>query len=352
MTDAKVSGGVAAASTLARAARPAFVIASALILANCSQSGTRSAGGIDPKYGVAASPKVVEDGDPVPKGGGRAHVGKPYTVAGKRYTPRENPNYVGEGIASWYGPAFHGRLTANGEVFDRRSIAAAHPTMPLPSYVRVTNLRNKRSMIVRVNDRGPFHGGRLIDLSERAAEALEFKQIGVARVKVEYMGRASTKGSDDQKLLATLTIDGRPASFPGTAATMVASNEPIREPAPVQAAPQRPLRRGEPLPILSAAVTARPAAPSLSPIAPSGAPRTTLAYAGTDAPLVAPAAPLPAEGAFDLITIPHAGVPTARAVPAFAEGRSQVAGLFYAPAETPTARFARRAPFAGLVPAR
>ncbi len=350
MTDAKVEGGSRAAQVLSVAARSALLVAVSLVLANCSQSGTRSAGGIDPKYGVSASPKVVDDGDPVPKGGGRQHVGKPYTVAGKRYTPRENPNYVGEGIASWYGPSFHGRLTANGEVFDRRSVAAAHPTMPLPSYVRVTNLRNKRSMIVRVNDRGPFHGGRLIDLSERAAEALEFKNIGVARVRVEYMGRASTKGSDDQKLLATLTIDGRPANFAGPAATMVASNEPIREPSVAPAVPQRPLRRGEPLPLVSASLARTPVAASLSPIAPAQAPRTALAYAGGDLP--AAAAPLPPEGAFDLITIPHAGVPTARAVPVWAEGRSQVAGLFYAPAETPTARFARRAPFAGLSPAR
>ena len=129
------------------------------------------------------------------------------------------------GLASWYGPSFHGRLTANGEVFDRASITAAHPTMPLPSYVRVTNLHNGYSIIARVNDRGPYHGGRLIDVSERVAEALDFRRIGTARVKVDYVGRASTAGSDDEKLYATLRTDGAPAQLRGSA-TIVASAEP------------------------------------------------------------------------------------------------------------------------------
>src|SRR5215207_7077466 len=200
--------------------------AECVFAANCSAPqtvATSSRRGIDPKYGVAASPRVVGENDPVPKGGGREMVGKPYVVAGRTYVPRENPTgYVRVGLASWYGTAFHGRLTANGEIFDRYSIAAAHPTLPLPSYARVTNLQNKRSMIVRVNDRGPYHANRLMDVSQQVAEALDFKHVGTSRVRVEYVGRASTRGSDDNKLLATLRTDGRPAPFPGRASIMVA----------------------------------------------------------------------------------------------------------------------------------
>src|SRR5919112_3970530 len=111
-----------------------------LALANCSGSSN-----IDPRYGVSSSPRVVEPGQPVPKGGGVHKVGKPYVVAGRTYVPEEDINYRAEGIASWYGDDFHGRLTANGEVFDMHSISAAHPTLPMPSYARVTNLANKKS---------------------------------------------------------------------------------------------------------------------------------------------------------------------------------------------------------------
>src|SRR5215212_3979773 len=196
----------------ATAIRLATVAAMALLVANC---GTQKNSSIDPKYGVSASPRVVADGEPVPKGGGRELVGKPYVVAGRTYVPSDSRGYVREGLASWYGTAFHGRLTANGEVFDRYSIAAAHPTMPLPSYARVTNLKNRRSMIVRVNDRGPYHADRIMDVSEGVAEALDFRRAGTAHVRVEYVGKASLQGSDDQKLLATLREDGRPAPIPG-----------------------------------------------------------------------------------------------------------------------------------------
>ena len=146
--------------------------------ANCAQNGKFSR--VDPKYGVSSSPRVVAFGEPVPKGGGTYRVGKPYTVAGRVYVPEEDTGYRAEGMASWYGDDFHGRLTANGEVFDMASLTAAHPTLPMPSYARVTNLSNGKSLIVRVNDRGPYHGNRLIDVSNRAAELLEFKGNGVA----------------------------------------------------------------------------------------------------------------------------------------------------------------------------
>ena len=122
-------------------------------------------------------------------------------------------------MASWYGDAFHGRRTANGEIYDKDSLSAAHPTMPLPSYARVTNLGNGHSIIVRVNDRGPYHGGRVMDVSSRVADVLDFKGAGTARVKVEYVGRAPLEGSDDVELLATLRIDGAPATLDGTPAS-------------------------------------------------------------------------------------------------------------------------------------
>ena len=220
------------------AVKIAAVVATALTAANCSAPRVASNGRtIDPKYGVVASPRVVEDGEPVPKGGGRELVGRPYQIAGKTYVPRENiSGYSRTGLASWYGAAFHGRLTANGEVFDRHSIAAAHTTMPLPSYARVTNLENRRSVIVRVNDRGPYHANRIMDVSEGVAEALEFKGMGTARVQVDYVGRASTRGSDDRKLLATLRTDGSPAPFPGGSRSMFAALED--QPAAAPARPQ------------------------------------------------------------------------------------------------------------------
>ena len=114
------------------------LIAGGLLLANCAGN---VAGRVDPRYGVASSARVVELGQPVPKGGGVYRVGKPYTVAGRTYTPEEDNQYSAVGLASWYGDEFHGRYTANGEIFDLNAISAASPTLPLPSYARVTNLQ-------------------------------------------------------------------------------------------------------------------------------------------------------------------------------------------------------------------
>ena len=185
-------------------------------------------------------------GEPVPKGGGTYRVGKPYTVAGRIYVPEEDVNYREEGLASWYGDDFHGRLTANGEVFDMGSLTAAHPTLPMPCYARVTNLSNGKSLIVRVNDRGPYHGNRLIDVSNKAAELLEFKGNGVARVRVEYVGRAPLEGSDDRQLMATLRT-GAPAPSPSM--VRVASARPFVPELPSSAARIRgevPMPEGRP----------------------------------------------------------------------------------------------------------
>lgn len=214
------------------------VAAVSLVLANCAGP---QAGRSRNKYGVAPSPRVVAEGEAVPKGGGREMVGKPYVVGGRTFVPHEGKGYDREGWASWYGSAFHGRLTANGEVFDRQSIAAAHPTLPLPSYVRVSNQSNGRSLIVRVNDRGPYEYSRLIDLSERAADALGFKRSGTTRVRVEYVGKASTNGSDDEKLLATLRLDGSAAPAGNLRApTLVAAREPLQPPSRPRAVQAEP----------------------------------------------------------------------------------------------------------------
>src|SRR5580704_17304570 len=223
-----------------RAARGVAAVVACLFLANCASSGLSSR--VDPKYGVSSSPRVVAMGDPVPKGGGTYRVGKPYTVAGQLYIPEENVNYRQEGLASSYGDDFHGRQTANGEVFDMTSLSAAHPTLPMPCYARVTNLANGKSLIVRVNDRGPYHGNRLMDVSSKAAELLEFKGNGVARVRVEYVGRAPLEGSDDRQLMATLRT-GVPAPSPSL--VRLASARPF---VPEMSSSSRPIRGEVPMP--------------------------------------------------------------------------------------------------------
>jgi peptidoglycan lytic transglycosylase len=215
--------GIRQPVSVVRAARGAAAVAACLFVANCASSG-KFASQVDPKYGVSSSPRVVEFGEPVPKGGGTYRVGKPYVVAGKIYVPEEDVNYRQEGLASWYGDDFHGRLTANGEVFDMGALTAAHPTLPMPCYARVTNLSNGKSLIVRVNDRGPYANNRLIDVSNKAAELLEFKSVGTARVRVEYVARAPLEGSDDRQLIATLRT-GMPAPAPSL--VRVASARPF-----------------------------------------------------------------------------------------------------------------------------
>jgi rare lipoprotein A len=307
--------------------RIAGVAAIALTAANCSSSNVR--GGIDPKYGVAPSPRVIADGEPVPKGGGRNMVGKPYTVAGRTYVPQETPR-AGEGLASWYGAAFHGRMTANGEIFDRDSIAAAHTTMPLPSYARVTNLQNGYSMVVRVNDRGPFHANRIIDVSERAASALGFKGQGTSRVRVEYVGRASTNGSDDRILLASLRTDGQPASLTNAAPAMMAQATP-RPNQPRQAIA---LRSFEP----ENEVEEAPASSNLPQSAASSRP-------------AASSVPLPPERPFDLGTIPGATTPMAAMNSASnvrPPSRPVLAGLYYASPEASRGGFQKSGAFKPL----
>jgi rare lipoprotein A len=233
-------------------------------------------------YGEA-SPRVVADGEDVPHGGGKYLVGHPYMVAGHMYYPRERTHYVAVGLASWYGDAFHGRRTANGEIFDRNSISAAHPTMPLPSYARVTNLRNHHSMIVRVNDRGPFAPGRIMDVSRRVADLLDFRRTGTTTVKVEYLGRASLEGSDDEKLASTLRIDDH--SAPAGPPTMLADAD-----RPVETASADPGDVPQPAPRPDGADGAQETSDAALP--------PSHIFVGT--------APLPPARPFDLDTVPGA----------------------------------------------
>ena len=171
-------------------ARLSLVALACLFLANCASSD-QFARQVDPRYGVASSPRVIEEGQTVPKGGGTYRVGKPYQVAGRMYVPEHDPAYRAEGMASWYGSDFHGRLTANGEVYDKDAISAAHPTLPMPSYARVTNLANGRSVVVRINDRGPFVAHRIVDLSYAAATRLDLVRTGTAFVELRTVGPAA-----------------------------------------------------------------------------------------------------------------------------------------------------------------
>ncbi len=181
------------------------------------------------EYGVKASPRVAY-GNNIPRGGGRYMVGNPYQVKGQWYYPKEDYSYNKVGIASWYGDAFHGRLTANGEVYDQLNLTAAHPTFPLPSYARVTNIENGSSVIVRVNDRGPYHPGRIIDLSNKTADLLDLKGSGTGDVRVQYVGRAPLDGHDQPYLMASYIPKGSrlPGFTPGggqiATGVMVASN--------------------------------------------------------------------------------------------------------------------------------
>jgi rare lipoprotein A len=120
-------------------------------------------------------------------------VGQPYRIGSRWYVPREDLAYDRVGVASWYGAAFHGRRTASGETYDMHALTAAHPTLPLPTVVRVTNLDNGRSIVVRINDRGPYAPGRIIDMSHAGARALGFDGKGTARVRVTVLREASLR---------------------------------------------------------------------------------------------------------------------------------------------------------------
>ena len=148
---------------------------------------------------------------------GSFKVGRPYRVGGIWYTPVESYTYDQTGVASWYGPNFHGKRTANGEIFDQNALTAAHPTLQIPSLVKVTNLGNGRSVVLRINDRGPFKRGRILDVSKRGSELLGFKGQGTARVRVQILPRES-------QAMADAAMQGKPIELQYAAAKQATSS--------------------------------------------------------------------------------------------------------------------------------
>ncbi len=143
------------------------------------------------RYAAHMVKQIPMGQDKAAKSVGYFKVGSPYNIKGRKYYPKETYGGVETGTASWYGPGFHGKMTANGETFDRNDLTAAHRTLQIPSVIKVTNLSNGRSIILRVNDRGPFAHDRVLDVSERAASLLGFKNQGTAKVRIEVMTDAS-----------------------------------------------------------------------------------------------------------------------------------------------------------------
>lgn len=208
------------------AVRLSFSASLALLAAACSSA---------PKPPPPATNNVVT----VPPNAGVYKIGQPYQVDNVWYYPREQPDYDETGIASWYGPDFYGKSTANGETYDGNQLTAAHKTLPMPVNVRVTNLDNGKSLVVRVNDRGPYARGRVIDLSRRAAELLDVVQSGTARVRVTYLGRADINGKppDETPPEIARALPAAPSGKVDVAALNVVPGATVAAPARTAALP-------------------------------------------------------------------------------------------------------------------
>ena len=267
----------------------ALLMCSPLALAACAAG---------PKPPVVAQPQPAVEAE---AGGGIYKIGKPYQVEGIWYYPAEDYSYTQEGIASWYGADFHGKRTANGDRYDMNEVTAAHPTLPMPSVVKVTNLDNGRVLKVTVNDRGPYHSTRIIDLSRRAAQLLGFYEAGTARVRVEIDSQESIN-------LKNIALQKHPPEMPQIVAAPRASvfasalepaaptagNElpptavkpvalPQANPTPVEAAPPKPAvtKTAKASPQTTATALAQPTAPTAAkPTAKSTPKSTSVAAAG------------------------------------------------------------------------
>lgn len=249
-----------------RLARKAIVLAAiGLAIAGCSSHKKQAKQ--DPFAGVGSP--IYPGKGPVPWGGGRYHVGKPYQVAGVWFTPKEQPNYDRKGTASWYGEDFNRRKTSNGEWFDMNRLTAAHATLPLPSYVKVTNLENGREVVVRVNDRGPFVDTRVIDLSKRAAEVLEFKNKGKTQVRVQYIGPAPLNDKGGKHLVAMNTELERGTSMRKLIAAADRRRGNAAPANDVVVAEAPPVRKAEPVAKAETVAYEQPAEP-VAPAAPTG----------------------------------------------------------------------------------
>jgi rare lipoprotein A len=230
-----------------------FGAVAALLLSGCAGAGRGTA---RPSGSQAAGMKA----------NGYYKVGEPYQIAGVWYYPKVDYDYDETGIASWYGEQFHAKQTANGEIFDMNEVSAAHKTLPLPSLVRVTNLENGRSMVIRVNDRGPFAPGRIIDLSRRSAQLLGTDRSGLARVRVQILG-------DESRAIADAMTRGRPepVMVASAAAASTASDAvPVQVRPDVPNAAPRASVAVQALPLPASGSAATPAPPVAVAPAPSG----------------------------------------------------------------------------------
>ena len=188
----------------------------------------------------------------VPASAGVYKVGQPYQIGETWYYPKEQPDYDETGIASWYGPTFYGKRTANGEIFNAGDLTAAHRTLPMPVNVRVTNLENGKSLIVRVNDRGPYAKGRIIDLSEHAAELLGYKGQGTAKVRVTFVSRADGAGGAPPPEVPSEVASSLPAAPTGkvdSAALGVIPGATVVPPAQNGVAPPVPVADNAVIPV-------------------------------------------------------------------------------------------------------
>jgi len=250
----------------------ATIALAALVLSGCAET----------EFIVNTAKRTQQEPVPQQPGAvGRYKVGTPYQIEGVWYYPAEDYDYRETGIASWYGPGFHGRSTANGESYDQNALTAAHRTLPMPSVVRVTNLENGRSIVLTVNDRGPFARGRIIDVSRRGAQLLGFERNGTAKVKVEIL----PDESQQIKLAALNSPEGRREQMQVAAAPReIVASEPLP---PVAGGPDTQIARApatrtpppaapRPAPTVAARTTPPPAPPALSdkvdvlPVSPTG----------------------------------------------------------------------------------
>jgi rare lipoprotein A len=183
----------------ARFLKAALILGLVSLLAACASAGARDGG-----FTAGARLPVVTDPAPIVSG-----TMRPYQIRGQWYRPAEDPTYDVVGMASWYGDQFNGRPTSTGEIFDMHALTAAHKTLPLPGLVEVTNLANGRSIVLRVNDRGPFVDDRIIDLSRGAAEELDLLSRGVGQVRVRYLGRAPRQGGGMRLQTAATAVPTR-----------------------------------------------------------------------------------------------------------------------------------------------
>jgi rare lipoprotein A len=222
-------------------------------------AGCQGTLGLEPA--LAAATPAEDDAADDESAEGQRHIGKPYQVGGRWYHPKEDEDYDETGVASWYGSEFHGSRTANGERFDPSMLTGAHPTLPLPSFVRVTNLKNGKTAVVRLNDRGPFKPGRIVDVSRAVAEKLDFRRAGSAKVRVEYLGPAPIDGGDEETLVAEAKFEtgggsdgskGLGRFIPSFGFGGSDEEEPEGGEVEVRLASAEPPRRGDPLPGVSA----------------------------------------------------------------------------------------------------